>query len=112
MFSPADFRNRIKFTLPILVENEMAGTEQTGTQVVLEANAKVDPFNGTRDLAANQQALNQAFEIIIWKREGFEPTKSMTIEYGGKKLTINSIITKRDGRWYHAIRAVENGQNY
>lgn len=108
MYSPAFiFRDRVSFTQAVLADDGKGGTKRSGTQTLLFANAKVEPLTSSRDLEANQENINQGYQVTIWEREGFTPDKSMRVVYRGQELTINSIVRKFKARWYYELRCID-----
>lgn len=108
MYSPKFiFRDRVSFTEPLLVDDGRGGTKRSGTTTVLNANAKVEPLTSSRQLEANQENINQGYQVTIWERQGFTPSKSMQVVYRGQSMTIISIVRKFEARWYYEIRCVD-----
>lgn len=107
MYKPSDFKERISFIVSTLISDGQGGTEPGEPETILTTNAKVTPLTSSRKLEANQQALNQVYEVVIWKREGFEPTKSMTLVYRGRTMTINSVVDEFEKHWYHVMKCTD-----
>jgi SPP1 family predicted phage head-tail adaptor len=100
--NPGKLDRRITFGDFISVENEFQDYVITFVpELVTWANVK--PSDGSRQLEAGEQVINQTYRFTIRYRRDFQPTKDMRIEYGGDYFTIHSVRDLDDRRRFIEI---------
>ena len=78
---------------------------------VLETWSNIKPYDGNRQLQAQEQVINQTFRFTVRYRRDFTPTKDMRIEYEVSYFTLHSISNLDDlFRFYEILASVtDNG---
>jgi len=100
--NPGKLDRRITFGEFLSVENEFQDYEIIFVpELVTWANVK--PFDGSRQLEAGEQVINQSYRFTTRYRRDFSPTKDMRIEYQGNYYTIHSFRDLDDRRRFVEI---------
>jgi SPP1 family predicted phage head-tail adaptor len=70
------------------------------------------PYDGNRQLQAQEQVINQTFRFTVRYRRDFAPTKDMRILYELNFFTIHSIRNVEDEfRFYEILASVTDDNN-
>ena len=79
---------------------------------ILTTWSNIKPYNGTRQLQAQEQVINQVFRFTIVIRKDFNPTKAMKILYQNSFFSIHSIRNLDDAfRFYEILASVTDDNN-
>lgn len=108
--NPGKLDRRITFGEFLSVENEYQDYVITFVPVLVTW-ANVKPLDGSRQLEAGEQVINQGYKFITRYRRDFQPTKDMRIEYQNKYYTIHSIRDMDDRRRFNEILARVTDEN-
>jgi SPP1 family predicted phage head-tail adaptor len=100
--NPGKLDRRITFGEFLSIENEFQDYVITFVPVLITW-ANVKPFDGSRQLEAGEQVINQTYRFTTRYRRDFAPTKDMRIEYEGKFYTIHSVRDLDDRRRFNEI---------
>lgn len=98
------------FRTMLITEEEGAAHDETyidGPRVF----ATVEMRNSLRNITNEQLQMSVSYKFTgIRQYEGFEPTKTMLINYKGRNLTIDSIVLDETKTpYYYTITASDNG---
>ena len=111
--NPGKLDRRITFGTFLSVENIYQDYEITFVPILVTwANVKIS--DGSRQLEAGEQVINQTYRFTIRYRRDFDPTKDMRILYNNNYFTIHSVRDLDDRRRFYEIIARvtdENSQN-
>ena len=108
--NPGKLDRRITFGEFLSVENEFQDYVITFVpELITWANVKIS--DGSRQLEAGEQVINQTYRFTIRYRRDFEPTKDMRIEYEGNYFTIHSVRDLDDRRRFYEIVARVTDEN-
>lgn len=102
-------RDKVVFKAPVDTPLPGAGT-QTEYVFSFEEWTKVEPLTSRRTLQDNQIELVDGMRFNVRYRSSPQPTKSMQVEYEGKKFTINSIVEIDQRKRYWQIIALTTGE--
>jgi SPP1 family predicted phage head-tail adaptor len=111
--NPGRLDKRITFGTLTSVENAYQDYVITFVPV-LATWSNIKPYDGNRQLQAQEQVINQVFRFTIRYRKDFAPTKDMRILYEGNYYTIHSVRDLDDRRRFNEILdrvTDENSQN-
>jgi SPP1 family predicted phage head-tail adaptor len=108
--NPGKLDRRVKFGIFISVENIYQDYDIV-FHTQLETWANVKPFDGSRQLEAGEQVINQSVRFTTRYRKDFQPTKDMRILYEGNYYTIHSIRDIDDRRRFNEILARVTDEN-
>ena len=108
--NPGKLDRRITFGTFLSVENIYQDYEITFVPVLVTW-ANVKPFDGSRQLQAGEQVINQNVRFTTRYRRDFEPTKDMRILYNGDYYTIHSVRDLDDRRRFNEILAYVTDEN-
>ena len=100
--NPGKLDRRITFGEFLSVENEFQDYVITFVPILVTW-ANVKPSDGSRQLEAGEQVINQTFRFTTRYRRDFAPTKDMRIEYEGNYYTIHSVRDLDDRRRFNEI---------
>jgi len=100
--NPGKLDRRITFGEFLSVENEFQDYVITFVPILVTW-ANVKPFDGSRQLEAGEQVINQTYRFTTRYRRDFAPTKDMRIEYEGNYYTIHSVRDLDDRRRFNEI---------
>lgn len=111
--NPGKLDRRITFGTFLSVENIYQDYEIEFVPILVTwANVKIS--DGSRQLEAGEQVINQTYRFTIRYRRDFDPTKDMRVLYNGNYFTIHSVRDLDDRRRFYEIIARvtdENSQN-
>jgi SPP1 family predicted phage head-tail adaptor len=109
--NPGRLDKRIIFGTYTSVENAYQDYVVTFVPV-LATWSNIKPYDGNRQLQAQEQVINQTFRFTVRYRRDFTPTKDMRIEYDGSYFTIHSIRNVEDEfRFYEILGSVTDYGN-
>lgn len=101
-------RDRVVFKAPVDFPLDGGGFV-TEFVFSFEEWTKVEPLSSRRTLQDNQIELVDGMRFNVRYRSSPQPTKSMLVEYEGKKFTINSIVEVDQRKRYWQIVALTTG---
>lgn len=111
--NPGKLDRRITFGTFLSVENIYQDYEIEFVPILVTwANVRIS--DGSRQLEAGEQVINQTYRFTIRYRRDFDPSKDMRILYNGNYFTIHSVRDLDDRRRFYEIIARvtdENSQN-
>jgi SPP1 family predicted phage head-tail adaptor len=109
--NPGRLDKRITFGTFTSVENAYQDYVITFVPV-LTTWSNIKPYDGNRQLQAQEQVINQVFKFTIRYRRDFAPTKDMRILYGLNYFTIHSIKNIDDRfRFFEILASVTDDNN-
>ena len=108
--NPGKLDRRITFGTFMSVENIYQDYEITFVPILVTW-ANVRPSDGSRQLQAGEQVINQNVRFTTRYRADFEPTKDMRILYNGDYYTIHSVRDLDDRRRFNEILAYVTDEN-
>ena len=109
--NPGRLDKRITFGTFSSVENAYQDYVITFVPV-LATWSNIKPYDGNRQLQAQEQVINQVFRFTIRIRKDFAPTKDMRILYELNFFTIHSIRNVDDTfRFYEILASVTDDNN-
>jgi SPP1 family predicted phage head-tail adaptor len=100
--NPGRLDKRIIFGTYTSVENAFQDYVVTFVPV-LATWSNIKPYDGNRQLQAQEQVINQTFRFTVRYRRDFTPTKDMRIEYEGSYFAIHSIRNVEDEFSFYEI---------
>lgn len=108
--NPGKLDRRITFGTFMSVENIYQDYEITFVPILVTW-ANVKPSDGSRQLQAGEQVINQNVRFTTRYRRDFELTKDMRILYNGDYYTIHSVRDLDDRRRFNEILAYVTDEN-